>query len=286
MTHLIPEQRPDKNGKLVTRHIKGQVAGSFPAAMMPAPVIAVQKEPATEVIRREFRASGGMTDEEVDSLLEFYLEGKGERTLGVIADALTSAKSAEATGVIKSISTVMLEPGAIQLAAHDIDFFLDVSKIFPDAGPPTPVRKTISIFEDAFTNTYTVARNNRRRKVPLDIDYLTHAKDFQATVLARVMEVHENTESVFAARDQIDHIKENLDLFRRYAHVCREASLSMHNEGDTHTSHDLLDVCKVVDEHPGNGDAVIALIRERKRFDADEIRITLSTAAGLSRGVL
>lgn len=280
MTQLIPEQRVDKNGKLVVRHVKSGGSGALPCSAFPAPSIVVQEESVTDVLRREF-STCGMSDSEVNDYAVEFLKDKGETTKKVVADALLNRRSDDDFRAIKHVLTVSMEAGVIQLAVSDINFMLKVTECMPPSGMISPLRSSYNIIEDTFRNTFRTRKRNED-----EADYLKHADAFRAMVVARVLGITENVESTFDEREQHDHIMENFDEFVENLSDCKEASDALNQCGLRPDSHMLLSVCRLVKECNSTMDVVLASVIERQRCDEDEIKTILGTTPALSQGAI
>jgi hypothetical protein len=281
MNHLMPEQRADKNGKLVVRHVKVDKVAKLHMAAIPAPSLVSQAESNDEIIKREMIACGSSEHEASDYL--GFLDARGDRTKRIIAKALTNRRDHGDYAAIKHVMAVSVEAGVMQLATSDISFMRRLADCFPADGRMSPQRSAFNLIENAFRENFKLTRFQDSVN---EINYLKHADAFRVTVLSNLLGVKDNVPSSFEAREQEAHILENLDEFLENLPEHVKASAALNDWNLNPTSHDILSMSRMVKEFGSTTDAVVAAVIERKRYDEDEIRAVLTTAPALSQGAL
>jgi hypothetical protein len=277
----MPEQRADKNGKLVVRHVKANSGSKLNMASIPAPSLAGQAESSDEIIKREMMTCGSSENEASDYVT--FLQERGETTKRVLAEALMSRRDDGDYATIKHVMGVSVEAGVMQLAVSDINFMRRLAECFPADGRMSQQRAAFNEVENAFRDNFKLARFQDSVN---DIDYLKHAAPFRAAVVARVLDVKDSASSSFEAREQEEHIQENLDAFIENLPEYRRASLEFDAWAIKVTSRDLLGLFAMVEECGSTVEAAIAAATERRRYDEDEIRAILTTAPALSQGAI
>lgn len=277
----MPEQRADKNGKLVVRHVKTTTGGKPQMASIPAPSLGGREELASEVIKREF-LSFGLSEQESNDYVE-YTGKLGIKTQEAVAEALKNRRDDEELKAVKHIIAVAMEPGVVQLAVSDLDFFLKIRECFPVNERLTPQRAAFNAIESVFRNNFKTALFQDRVN---DFDYLKYAVPFRAEVISVLLQLKDRAVSSFDEREQEEHIKEHLEEFTDNIAEHRRVSFTLHDYAINPTSRDLLSISKLVKEHGSTTDAVIEAIIERRRYEEDEIRSILSSAPALSQGVI
>lgn len=283
MSTLIPEQRPDKNGKIVTRHVKPNAGTGLSGMGIPAPSIAMKEESPSETIERILTDSGRYSTMQIEDYSLTYLDGKGEKTQRVVADALLNCESDREMDAITKCITIIMEPGVLQLAASDIKFVLDVADTFPRDNPVQSLRVATDAMEDTFTSVF---RPKGRASDHNKVDYLKYADAFKATMLSRVLMVDDDASSTFEAREQVDFIQGNMDSFRDNLPLLREASDAIVQTGVKTNPYELLKMVDYLEGNPSGIEAMATVALERRRFDADEIKLVLSSANAISQGAL
>lgn len=281
MNNLMPEQRADKNGKLVVRHVKANSENKLRYAPLPAPSLARQEESSDEIIKREFIACGSSEHEATDYV--GFLSDRGETTKRVVAEALMNRRDDVDFRAIKHVMAVSVDTGVMQLAASDVNLMRKVSECFPPDGRMSQQRAAFNVIENTFRENFKLVRFQDSVN---DIDYLKHAASFRAAVVAKILEVKDSASSSFEAREQEDHIQENLDDFIENLPEYRKASLEFDTWAIRVNSRDLLGLFTMVEECGSTVDAAVAAAVERKRYNEDEIRTILSTAPALSQGAI
>lgn len=281
MNHLIPEQRADKNGKLVTRHVKPIGDDKLRMAAIPAPALGVTggEDSYEDIIRREFLACGATEDESRD--YADFTTGHGEETQRVVAEALLNRRDHEDYEMIKHVLMVSNQAGVIQLAVDDVAFMRSLAGCLPDAQISSK-RNAYNLVEDAFRKSFKLMHAQDVSKV----DYLKHAKQFRASVMAMALALTGRIVSSFEEREQEGHLLEHYDTFIERLPEFRRLSIGMRNAGVTINSRDLLSAMETADAYGTNIEAFVAAVEERGRYDEEEIKDILTTTASLSQGVI
>lgn len=281
MSNLRAEQRPDKNGKIVTRHVKNgdnvKRVASLPA---PSPV-ATPKRDAMSVIGD---ALGQKLDVDTAMGLTGYMAMKAPVTQQIVADSLERCENDEEFNALVNAINKAIDPGFLQMTASDIKFLMQLSEHITDENSDQPTRRAVGIMESTFTNKFRSSGS----RVGMEHDHTKHLAMYQSAVLARALGVDGNTGSDFEAYDQYQHINENREPLMRNLSTCRKAvgmldELSARNRP---TSEEALAVARVLDDFPGSDEAVLLFIEDREMFDEGQLREALSINTALSRGAL
>jgi hypothetical protein len=281
MSNLRAEQRPDKNGKIVTRHVKNgdsvKRVASLPA---PSPVTAPKRD-ALSVISD---ALGQKLDAETTEGLTAYMGMKAPVTQQIVADALERCENDEEFNAISKAINKAIDPGFLQMVTADIKFLMQLSEHITDDEPEYPTRRASGIMESTFTNKF----RSRGSRTGMEGDHTKHLAMYQSAVIARVLGVDGVVASDFEAYDQYQHINENREPLMRNLSTCKKAvgmldELSAKNRP---TSEEALAVARVLDDFPGSDDAVLLFIEDREMFDEGQMRESLSVGTALSRGAL
>lgn len=281
MTHLIPEQRVDKNGNLVTRHVKQDAGSRIQAGSIPAPSLAKTVESPAEVIRREF-LSYGFSEHEANVYIG-YSANLGHETQKVVAEALLNRTEDEDVANVKHIITVAMDPGVVQLAVSDLDFFRKIKECFPSGERMSQQRAAFNVFESTFRNNFKTATFADNIK---DFDYLRYAPPFRAEVVSSILQIKGNASTTFEEREQEDHIKDNIDEFVDNIIEHHSVALTTRDYGINLSSRDILGISNMIKEYGSTVEVITMAIVDRKRYDEDEIRSILSTAPALSQGAI
>jgi hypothetical protein len=281
MSNLRAEQRPDKNGKIVTRHVRHDDAvkrvASLPA---PSPVTAPKRDALTII----GDALGQKLDAETVEGLTGYMDMKAPVTQQIVADALERCENDEEFNAIVKAINKAIDPGFLQLATADIKFLLRLSEHITDDDPEYPTRRASGIMESTFTNKF----RSRGSRAGMEHDHTKHLKMYQSAVLARALRVDGNVGSDFEAFDQYQHISENMEPLMRNLSTCKKAveMLDELSGMNRPTSEEALAVARVLDDFPGSDEAVLLFIEDREMFDEGQLRESLSVGTTLSRGAL
>jgi hypothetical protein len=279
MSNLRAEQRPDKNGKIVTRHVRnGDAVKRISSLPAPSPVTAPKRD-ALSVIGD---ALGQKLDTETAEGLTEYMKMKAPVTQQIVADALERCENDDEFNAIVKVVNKAIDPGFLQLATVDIKFLLQLSEHITDDDPEYPTRRASGIMESTFTNKF------RSRRAGMEHDHTKHITMYQSAVLARALRVDGNVGSDFEAFDQYQHISENMEPLMRNLSTCKKAvemldELSGRNRP---TSEEALAVARVLDDFPGSDEALLLFIEDREMFDEGQMRESLSVGTTLSRGAL
>jgi hypothetical protein len=277
----MPEQRADKNGKLVVRHVKANSESKLRFSSLPAPSLVSREESPDEIIKREFMACGSSEHEATDYV--GFLQDRGETTKRVVADALMNRRDEVDFRAIKHVIAVSMDTGVMQLATSDVSLLCKVAECFPADGRMSPQRAAFNVIENTFRENFRLARFQDQVH---DIDYLKHAVPFRAAVVAQILDVKDSVSSSFEARAQEEHIQENIGEFIENLPEYRKVSLEFDAWAIKVTSRDLLGLFTMVKECDSTVDAAIAAAVERKRYNEEEIRAILTTAPALSQGAI
>ena len=282
MTNLIPEQRPDKNGKLVTRHVKTG-GGSKPATSLPAPapVAPAKREPLAVI---EDALAQKLEDGDDLQGIVMYLKMSAPITQQIVADALENYETDEEFDVLYRVINSAIDPGFLQLATSDIKFIVDLSKTVKTGDTSYPARRAVSVMESTFTNKF----RSRGTRDSQEYGYTKHLGMFKAAVIARALEIDDNVSSDFEEYEQYLHIHENMELLMRHLPACNKVMVGMesHVKGKRATSEEAVAVCRILEEFPDSETLIVDFVEDRKSFDEQAVRESLTSASALSRGAL
>lgn len=279
MSDLRAEQRADKNGKVVTRHVKNGDRIKPPVSLpAPLPVAAQNREPL-DVIRDILNHK---LDEGEAKGLTGYLSMKAPVTKSVVADALLHHENEREFEALMSMIGSSVPNAMLQLIVSDVKFALRLSEVLPSRHAKEPLYGALMVMESA----YTAAFSGRGQLAGKEPDLTRHAPLYRGSVIARIMEIHDSAPSTFYAYEQSTEIASNMSTFMPHLEYCRKISLALSEEGEQATLDTMYSVCRLLNDFPDSGESLLGMVETRGRFNEDEARQVLSTTKALSQGAL
>jgi hypothetical protein len=212
---LTPQVRPDKNGKLVTRHIKADASGGRTGASMPAPKLGFA--PVKEVSREEM----------IDDLAQIISEPPAVPTRYTNTPSLRSVTSSltefKDDAMIKTVSDAMSDPESSKYLKGLIisSFYYDESKLEGFLKVAISVDKMFATME-AYGGQLPSSLNSDVSNLFSEMgfkeqefkDEITdeHVGYFQATLIANKLGIRNNRGQINNIYyKQIESIRENLE---------------------------------------------------------------------------
>jgi len=282
MSNLTPQKRPDRNGKMVTRHVKtsnDSTTKRFPLPLAPAAMN--QNDLHTEDIIREslYRHMG---EDGAEDYLSFVIR-KPQVIQTALAKALVSAADREQTNAALAIFEESTDNTQIVLALDDLDFMTSIARsphgvVDPYAGSTKAYYGAIMVMTQAFTEHF-----QRDALSPETVDIDTYGPFLRAATLTKALGLDNHAPTSLDSHRQLEHVVENLSAFKRHYPVL----IRVAQEARPLNSHALLEVCRILDDQPEATDPLIAYLNERRRFEMDEFKEILAAASRpLSSGTL
>lgn len=281
MSNLRAEQRADKNGKIVTRHVRNEDATKQKASLPAPPSVAPQKRDAATVISDILHER---LDQGTAEGLTGYVQMMAPVTQQIIADALERCEDdVEFTAIYNALNKAV-DFGFLQLLMADIKFLMQLSEHITDDAPEYPTRRASGLMESTFTNKY----RTRGSRDGFEHDHTKHLKMYQAAVMARALGVDGVVGSDFEAFEQYQRIMDNREPLMRHLGTCKRAISLLDDLDRTNrpTVDDAFSIAGVLDDFPGTDEAIIKFIEDRSGFDEGQMRESLQVGTTLSRGAL
>lgn len=282
MSNLTPQKRPDKNGKLVTRHVKTATA-PVGKASLPAPKQPAVAAPSREDVVRAVLSSHLDDAADVEGYIAFI-----NRKAPAIREAIIRSIADHPTGHEFNAVMAVVEDTSNQsfgvLALDDPQFIVEFARsslgALPEETTPKDFSGAVMVMDQAFRDLF------KGNGVPLDDAAVTrYAPLIRAGAVTKTLGLDERMPSVFEKVDQIRHVSDNIDTFVRHLGALRRIPEVPPAAGLD--SHALLDICAVLDDDPSATDALVSYVTERQRFDIGEFRDILSgESRSLSEGTL
>lgn len=279
MSNLIPEVRPDRNGKMVTRHVKADNGASAANQTLPAPKVA-QEPGKRQKINYIMEFIQSAYDNHVKDIMSFY----GEETTYDEEYERLSELSPRRDEMDEALS--MLPLSTVDHLRHkimDSGFDDDFQMILPEVLQDVRSGRTASSVE---LFTYLFGRDDI-----ISTDDEMFAEEVSTYQLLKTMVDGVNgyqhlgytpPQSIFAASEEEKELVRTLCKMRFLQPVDDEydvMSLPDSVEND--------DLVRIVLKNPGQAGRVVELMHERETDDAELIRrIIESESQGLSSGNL
>lgn len=276
----------DRNGKLVTRHVKPVDDGASKAVGIPAPMVSAS--PAAElgpmakidaVWREKISPEGINGIDGADEFRSSYLERKGVITQQCLLWAIETAKTQEELEATVAILDEAMPAPVAQIAWSDMSFFVRLAEGAQRDIDLNPYERCMNAYDHVVSNHY---RSGRSRAHEQTTDYTAHADMVKAAAVARVLNTN-NAISTFAQMDEYRATIENHDLLLKHLKTCR---LVLNAGRDDPSTYDAIAIAELLEENPGSEEALVSLVADRKRIDMDELREALGTHSSLSQGAI
>lgn len=284
---LTPEKRPDKNGKLVTRHVKTGGSDSASGRSIPAPST-VLKEKTVEQTASELLdvLENGTGNAKLDSAYrKWYL---GELKNLPSTNALDLAMECVSTPVgAEWVPAFIKEATNRNMEGHELDRLLTV--YFSGVEIHEKMREYSPIYgysnaEQTLTAMYTTMGFAKMKEYDGSLTD-DHIKYVKSQVVLEMSGVKSHN---FALPHEyygiLSKVKDNIDLIERNAVVL---SASEVNKYDTHFGDEMVRISSAVDESGYDPEDVAKFMKERDIRNAERALEMMSTSAqSLSSGVL
>ena len=277
MSHLTPQKRPDRNGKMVTRHVKTDTIPVVKAPI-PAPTAPARTDTIPLTALKKLTMLLGSED---GSAYFDYIGRKPPEYREVIMTAIAGAQSDDERYAVLCVVDEASTPRVGTLALDDPSFLIELAR------QHTVLRASGSKVYSGAVMVMDQSFREHFRDIPIDeAGVRKYAPLLRAASITKTLGIDQNALTSFDKVDQMRHVNDNMDTFTRHLLACR--SVTLHAGKDTmFNSEELLGICEVLDAHPGSDDILMKYVSDRKRYDPDEFKLVLSGASrSLSEGTL
>lgn len=282
---LTPQVRPDRNGKMVTRHVKTDAVPTQSKTLPPPPSLsALSKQPMTseDIIHDAMMLH--FPEEEVEDLISYFMR-KSPVVLDALARELSDASDSDRFHAAITVVTEINDPVLCVLALHDTDFIVDLAK--PPYGSPADA--TIKYRESAVSSMRQAYSEHfvRNAMDPETMDVESYSRFLRAATITQVLALDSQVPTSMDAHKQREHVADNMSTFSRHYPSLVRIVQATNLSGANMDSRVMLDVCSVLDENPGANDILVSYINDRKRFVMEEFKLLLDgPSRSLSSGSL
>lgn len=279
MSHLTPQKRPDRNGKMVTRHVR-DTASPVAKAPLPAPSApdASSNSQSLAVLKKLSMHFGSEDGASYFSYIGRQPTEYREAIMTAVMDAQTSQELDAVMCVLGDGSG----PVFPTLALDNPSFIVELAKqqTVIQASGTKVYSAAVMVMDQSFREHFNT------RSIPIDeAGIRKYAPLLRAASITKTLGIDQNALTSFDKVDQMRHVNDNSETFMRHLLACR--SVTLHAGDAMFTSEDLLGICEVLDAHPGSDDVLMKYVSDRKRYDPDEFKLILSGASrSLSEGTL
>lgn len=297
MPNLIPEQRFDKNGRLVTRHVRSTAPLLFGKSGLPSPK--AHHYHATTAVEEymETLVERGAESGNVPAVAE-ALTAVNEETRILVMTALHDHTDTNAT-LILSYALTTKDEQFIRSVSLSLGYCSDYVRTVVDtenvvdpkhyksilgglhhshkslenaSSPGMPLadydHERDELIATAFKVGHIAAWTNMARKVNLKFEYYKHQ-----SLLA------DNMEEIEAATPAIGKL---VAARRHYAHMNKESTDALSLD-----AHDLMSIAAIVSDYPHAENRIYDIVVGHGTFDPERIRLALeSDSPALVQGVL
>jgi len=298
MHNLTPEKRLDKNGRLVTKHVKTNTGSSLSNMSVPAPSLPVDPRAKNiAMIVEPLRAHSTRV-----GLAQFsmYLESCQSQTLEAAAEAISSNSEAFVSQVV-SEATRKRNEGFLLLVASSANVWTAVASWKAD-GDGTLSEGAVSDVTNTMWDVY-------KKMTPYDDMYTLYAS--LSSRDAEDFNVEESIESfkLEYLGDRLGigyHTRMNRDYYRKLEllsndldgvgeamHMLLEINKSLYVLEDGHsvdtvlTSEQVMSIVGLSKKYPERIGSLVDFIKKRNSYDGDAAEAFLKAdAASLSSGIL
>lgn len=286
MSNLTPQKRPDRNGKIVTRHVKMATAPTGKPLPPPSSLSALsQKDFNNDDIIRESLCRY-MDEWDADDYLVFALR-KPRVIQTAFAKALATVSNEDQ---FKAAIAVLDESagGTLSvLALDDLDFIADVAR--PPYGSESPHAGTTKAYTSVVT-VMTQTFNEHFKQGFLDpetVDVDTYGPFLRAATITKVLGLDSRAPTSLDSHKQREHVMENLKAFSSNYPALIRITQAINRSPAPLNSHIMLEVCDVLGDQPDAVALLVAYMDDRKRFELSEFKSLLdSPSISLSSGTL
>lgn len=288
---LTPQIRPDRNGKLVTRHVK--TSQSVTAKALPAP--SAPSAGAEDVFKNDDTIREAlylhMPENEADEYFSFITR-KPKVIQEALAKALGTVEDKEQFNAALSVVDEFTDKTLAVIALDSLDFIIAIAQ--PPHGTRSPYDGTslsgsTNVYSGALMVMGQTYRNNFKRDAldPETIDLNKYGPYLRASTLTHSLGLDSRAPTTMDEAMQRQHVSEHADTFARHYPALIRITQATNTSPQLADSHALLEVCEVLEERPGSVNALVDYVNERNRFDMDEFRDILDAPSrSMSSGTL
>lgn len=299
MTNLVPEQRFDKNGRLVTRHIRSTKDILFGKSGMPAPV--PHSYDATTAINDyvQVLSDFGIDSSDITEMASGIRRVNEETRILVTAAlhecpdtvallALSHALATKDEQYIRSITLSLEYCSGYARAIADRD----------SRGATDPARS----YRNVFDSFHSLHKSMNRSSAPFEVSSYNPERDkyiadtFKAEHLTDHMNTARKVPLKFELYKHISMLFDNMDAVEKASYACVEVKTALRhyalkNKKSTDAisldAHDVLAIAAIASDYPHANDKLYDAIIDHGSFDPDRIKLALENdASALIQGVL
>jgi hypothetical protein len=286
MSNLIPQKRPDRNGVMVTRHVKAVTASTGKQLPPPSSLSAMRKKDLNndDVIKGALYLQMG--EWEADDYFAFIMR-KPRVVQVALAKALTDVVDRDQINAALAILEECSDQTLIVLALDDLGFITDMARpphgseaLHP--GTTTAYQSVLTVMTQVFTDNFS-----RGTLDPETADRDTYGPFLRAATITKVLGLDSSAPTSLDRHRQIEHVSGNVNTFARHYPELIRITQATNRSPLPMDSHIMLKVCEVLDERPEAAEVLVAYTNERQRFDMDEFAEMLDgPSLSLSSGTL
>lgn len=286
MSNLIPQKRPDRNGKLVTRHVKVATAPTGKQLPPPSSLSAVSQRDSNndDIIMEAMHRY--MDEWEAEDYVAFVMR-KPRLLQTSLANALSTVQNNDQFNASIAIFEETTDQTLCVLALDDIDFVITMSRpprgdVDQYAGTPKAYDGVLMVMTQVYSEHFSRGALN-----PETVDRDTYGPFLRAATITKSLGLDSRVPTSLDRHRQIEHVSEHVNTFATHYPELIRITQATNRSPLPMDSNIMLKVCEVLDENPDAADVLIAYTNERQRFDMDEFKAILDgPSRSLSSGTL
>lgn len=296
MSNLIPEKRMDKNGRLVTKHVKTGTSPTLGSMTVPAPSL---PDPRSAHIATILEPMGKMFTRNGLQHLTKYLESCQSSTLAATAGALESAEEAFAGQVISEAVRKRNE-GFLLLVASSKRAWSPVAAEQSEEGE---LREgVLDHFSSTLWSIYTGMTPYEAHDLYASLDSSDAAnfdaedsiESFTLEFLGKKLDLdlHSHTSRAYyrsleALNADLDGVSDAMPMLLKMNRKLYTMDRDGNEVGQSLTSDQVMSVVRLSKKYPERADSLLEFVRQRNSFDeAPAEEFLKSPATSLSSGLL
>ena len=303
MSNLIPVKRPDRNGKIVTRHVRDNTVASGRLSLPSPSMNYYDATTAVEEFMDVVHARGASVEQA--SVISQNLYGLKEESRIMVMDALESNPDVIDTSVLCHALHVGDEL-YIRTTSLNLGFCSDLAAAFMKQDQRQD-KTSARILKNAANRVYAKYQRafippQRPSGEPIEVSEYDSERDdlvsrsFKAETIASIVQMESKSVTKLDYYSQYAMVANNSDLVDPAVFAIVEAhyGLSQHNrengkkwETASLTGHEVLAISQIVYDLPEASKRIYDIMLDRGEFNDEVVRRMLSEGAtSLSRGVL
>jgi hypothetical protein len=275
--HLVAEIRPDRNGKLVTRHVKTGSAPSPSLKSLPVPAITA---PSADSQRADLINAFAAVNSNPLAQKDFAdcVTNVTEVSVQVMHDALKEHGDAL---YIKRIIFHASTEFELRMMCFNLDVMKAIEATEKANGASKAEQIPFNIFRQLLTDNFKL------RKLDDGFDFKKVSPAFRSAVLSEILGCDDKSLSTFETMEQMETLRSNGPLILSNFSGLVRVSRTTYDYGSRPNAEEAVELASLLEQYPGTEELVCSVVTSRKRLDLGEIRQVLESGApSLASGLL